>query len=109
MKNSTQPVESPALNTSSSNTTFPIGSKTFTLPQMNESLFSQGVLDNVRFSRAFAKDNQQHAITKSAISAAVGHFAVRYFPNAAARVLISFNEHVSGVSGGCIMTFHVSF
>lgn len=80
MKTNLQPAEKIAFDIDSNNPTFEFNGKSFTLPRLDKVFFSQGVFDNVRFSRAFTQQNIHHIISKSALSAAVGYHAVRYFP-----------------------------
>lgn len=94
MKNNPQPAQTPPYN-GSNNPSFQFDSKIFTLPRPNEKLFNRGDLDNARFSKAFAKQNVHQAVSKRIISAAVGYFAVHYFPDTAAKIFISFNDQVS--------------
>lgn len=95
MKIEPHPAKMPASNIDLKSPTFQYDDWTFTLPQMDEMFFDQGVLDTVCFSRAFAKQNGQHVVAKSVIFAAVGHFVVHYFPDTAAELFINFSDQVS--------------
>lgn len=94
MKNNPQPARTRPYN-ESKNPSFQFDSKIFTLPQPSKELFNRGNLDNVRFSKTFANQNVHQAVSRRIISAAVGYFAIHYFPDTAAKIFISFNEQVS--------------
>ena len=90
-----RPARMPTFNTDLESLTFQFDDWTFTLPQMDEKFFDQGVLDTACFSKAFATQNGQHVVAKSVIFAAVGHFVVHHFPDTAAELFINFRDQVS--------------
>ena len=95
MKTEPRPAKAPGFNIDLNSPTFQFDDWTFTLPQVDEKFFDQGVLNTACFSRAFAKQNGQHVVAKTVVFAAVGHFVVHYFPDTAAELFINFSDQVS--------------
>lgn len=95
MKTEPRPAKTPAFNIHSKSPTFQFDDWTFTVPQMDEKFFDQGVIDTACFSRAFAKQNGQHVVANGVIFAAVGHFVVHHFPDTAAELFINFSDQVN--------------